>query len=218
MTDVKDSSCLFIGDPNLGEIGSKIVRACFPKAQVVIWTLGDKAGKEHVRNQIRSQKWSLTFSFYSDLVLLKEDLDCMDLPLNIHPALPEVPGLGYDIVPINQRHSHYGATLHWMDIKVDSGEIFDVLKYPLPAQWNRTTLRKMNQVAAIDMLRHWVSRLSACPNREGRIAILRESACADWRWNTNRVTRKQLQAMLLSEPFFKPGLEWREPCYSTEKM
>lgn len=191
------NSCLFIGDPNLGDVGSHVVRSCFPGAEIAIWAYGDPVGKERLRHMIRSRQWPLTFSFYSDFVLQKEDLACMDLPLNIHPALPEVPGLGYDIVPTSQGHSHYGATLHWMDTKLDSGEIFDIAEYPLSARCDRMTLRKMNQAAAIAMLRLWVPRLAACPDMESRVKMLRKVGRADREWSNAYITREQLQAMLL---------------------
>jgi methionyl-tRNA formyltransferase len=201
------TSCLFIGDPNLGDVGSHVVRSCFPGAEVAIWAYGDAVGKERIRQKIRSRRWSLTFSFYSDLVLQKEDLACMDLPLNIHPALPEIPGLGYDVVPISQSHSHYGTTLHWMDTRVDSGEIFDIAEYLLPVKCDRLTLRKRNQAASIEMLKRWVPRLAAYPDMESRVRMLRGTGRADRGWSNSYITRKQLQAMLLSEC---PTLSGRE--------
>lgn len=212
------TSCLFIGDPNLGDVGSHVVRSCFPGAEIAIWAYGDDMGKERLQQKMRSRRWPLVLSFYSDFVLQKEDLACMDLPLNIHPALPEIPGLGYDIVPIIQGHSHYGTTLHWMDTKVDSGEIFDIAEYPLSAQCDRMTLRKQNQSAAINMLRLWVPRLAACTNMESRVVMLRKAGRADREWNNAYITRKQLQAMLQPGHPAVSEMEFWVPSAAAEKM
>lgn len=182
MSIEQKESCLFIGDPNLGSRGEQILYPYFPHLQAVIWNVGDLGEKQIIRQFIRSRKWSLAISFYSDFILRPEDLTAIDLPLNIHPALPHLPGLGYDIIPILEEHDSYGATLHWMDEKIDHGEIFDVIEYPLPAGTTRAMLRKWNQHVSLELLARWSPRLAACNSCNERLALLRDNPASRPRW------------------------------------
>ena len=116
----------------------------------------------------------------------------MALPLNIHPALPQVPGLGYDIIPVLEHHTHHGATLHWMEARVDSGEIFDVIERRLATGTSPQTLRQLNQCAALDLLARWVPRLALARDHEARVASLRSALAAPMQWGGTRLSRAAL--------------------------
>ena len=186
------ASCLFIGDPNLGDAGARLVTESCPGATIRLWRLGDDSGAEVLRDLLRARRWDLVLSFYSDFILRPQDLDSVALPLNIHPALPQVPGLGYDIVPLMERHTHYGATLHRMEERVDSGEIFDVIERQLAAGTTRQSLRQLNQRAALDLLGRWVPHLALARDHEARVAGLRAALPAPVQWGRRRMSRAEL--------------------------
>jgi methionyl-tRNA formyltransferase len=185
-------SCLFIGDPNLGNAGAQLVIQSWPAAALRVWQLGDEAGAAELRRVLRSRPWDLVISFYSDFILHFRDLQSVALPLNIHPALPCVPGLGYDIVPLKEHHTHYGATLHRMEQQVDSGEIYDVLERPLAPATSQPLLRQLNQRAALDLLARWVPRLAAARDHEARVTRLRAALPEPLQWGCRRMSRAEL--------------------------
>ena len=184
--------CLFIGDPNLRNAGAGLVIRSLPAAVIQLWRLGDEAGAAALRDLLRSRPWELVISFYSDFILRARDLESVALPLNIHPALPQVPGLGYDIVPLMERHSHYGATLHRMEEQVDSGEIYDVIERPLAPTTSRQALRQLNQHAALDLLARWAPALAAAHDQESRPLRLRAARPAPVQWGGRRMSRVEL--------------------------
>jgi len=185
------SNFLFIGDPNLGPRGAECVRRSFPDATVRIWTRGDAAAEREIRQCIRSRRWDAAVSFYSDFIFHEPDLEAVALPLNIHPALPCVPGLGYDILPLLENHDRHGATLHHMEREVDTGEIFDVLSRPLPANVERAELRRRNQQAALDLLEKWIPPLAAARCPKEILHLLRAEKPAGAVWSGRRLSRRE---------------------------
>ena len=186
---------LFIGDPNLGESGAATTRQAFPQVEVALWKYGDAPEQRRIRRLIRSRRWDIVFSFYSDLILYPAHLNQIDIPLNIHPALPSGPGVGHDVLPLLHKHSHYGATLHWMDKAVDRGEIFDVLEYPLDISIGRAALRVLNQRAALDLLQRWAHRLNDCDGPDECLDALRRYG-KPRKWSGEFITRARLTRLL----------------------
>jgi methionyl-tRNA formyltransferase len=151
---------LFVGDPTLGPHGLEIIKKRFPQTKSVIWRKGDKPGRESARGFIRSQKWDVAISFYNDLLFKPECLDAMSLPLNIHPARPELPGVGYDTVPLLDDHEKHGATLHTMNENIDDGRILHVLERPLPSSLTGKELRRRNQKISLELLDRTVDQIA----------------------------------------------------------
>jgi methionyl-tRNA formyltransferase len=108
--------------------------------------------KDPVLAEIASCRWDLGISFYSDLILPPTALAAISLPLNIHPALPRIRGVGHDLIPLIEEHASVGTTLHRMERRVDSGEILIVNEVPFPPGHNYASLRKLNQSLSLAML------------------------------------------------------------------
>jgi methionyl-tRNA formyltransferase len=51
--------------------------------------------------------------------------------INFHPAPPEYPGVGCYNFALYNEDATYGVTCHHMAPKVDSGNIIDVMRFPL---------------------------------------------------------------------------------------
>ena len=52
--------------------------------------------------------------------------------VNFHSApLPELRGMGVAYQAIMQRASHFGATIHYMDPNLDTGELIEVRRFPI---------------------------------------------------------------------------------------
>jgi methionyl-tRNA formyltransferase len=190
-------TCLFVGDPNLGRKGFDILKKRFPRSQSVIWKKGDKAGREEARRFIRSRRWDLAISFYNDLLFKPEDLAAIDLPLNIHPARPELPGVGYDTIPLIHRHTEHGATLHTMNENIDDGAILHVLERPLPDGLTGKELRARNQKLCLDLLEEAVSKLTAAKCwREAEEILTHKGNGRDRNWSDAYISKKDVLARL----------------------
>jgi len=158
--DSESEHILFIGDPNLGDEGYRYFSGFFPDAKKLIWKKG--ADKTGVRRVLRFQAWLFTVSFYSDFIFSPSDFDFLGLPLNIHPALPVLRGIGHDHVPRIEGHEEPGSTLHFInrpsgnnvdpESDVDSGGIVMLRKRKLDPNATYGDIRMLNQQIALEML------------------------------------------------------------------
>lgn len=160
---------LFVGDPHLGrDRGWEIFAGFFPRARKLIWQKGTP--KAPVHRQIQRRKWLFTISFYSDFIFAGNDFPHLGLPLNLHPSLPVLRGVGYDHIPLIENHREHGGTLHYMDPPpeprlrisdgVDTGRIVRVRKRGLSPTATYGDIRAMNQRIVLEMLAELCGQLS----------------------------------------------------------
>jgi methionyl-tRNA formyltransferase len=152
---------LLITDPNLGESAHSRLSPICEDLTWICWDLGAPEGTAGAFADIADGRWNLAISFYSDLILPLEALEVMDLPINIHPALPWIRGVGHDIVPIVERHETAGPTMHRIEPPIDTGEIFDVLEMPLASDHTYASLRALNQAHSLKMLDRLIALMVA---------------------------------------------------------
>jgi len=99
--------------------------------------------------------WDVVFSVYSDYIVPKYALDKIKVPLNIHPALPNHPGVGYDVLPLIDGGGKCGATIHWMDEKIDHGVVLESKVVDFPSNETYTFVRNLNQKAVLFLFEKW---------------------------------------------------------------
>lgn len=188
---------LLITDCNLGEAAHARVSALCADLTWVSWTVNDPEGRAGVLDRIASGTWDLAISCYSDLVLTQQALDAITLPLNIHPALPRLRGMGYDLIPLIENHPTVGATLHRMERRVDSGEIFLVHEEPMPAERTYASLRKFNQGLTLRMLDTLCSLMEQAGSLGQLSAGLRERGARQkpHRWGPTYHSRQSIIAL-----------------------
>ncbi|MBF2098326.1 MAG: hypothetical protein IGQ88_08130 [Gloeomargaritaceae cyanobacterium C42_A2020_066] len=117
----------------------------------------------------------------------------MGLALNLHPALPTIPGIGHDVIPILEQHAEVGATLHEIVEKVDSGMIFHVETLPVPSGASRSWTRQVTQSLCLQMLEWSAQIIRQAPSvREAREALKRAGNGAGQQWGNLRRTRRQI--------------------------
>ena len=188
---------LFVGDSNLGERGLQIVRRRFPETIGMIWPRGDLIQRHCIRHVLRSQKWDILLSFYNDLVFQDADLSQADLPLNIHPSLPALRGVGYDTLPLIEGHKTCGATLHLMTREIDAGKILDILECDIPEQITGMQFRRLTQDLSLAMLQRTVAYLG---NHEDLPLLYATMLLETWRqrqtWGAPFYSRKRLNNLL----------------------
>ena len=60
--------------------------------------------------------------------------------INFHPATPEYPGIGCNNFALYENAQEYGATCHHMSATVDTGNIIEVMRFPVYPKDNVDTL------------------------------------------------------------------------------
>ncbi|MCZ7600762.1 MAG: formyltransferase family protein [Gammaproteobacteria bacterium] len=118
----------------LGTEAQSIVRRFFERVDVVSRDCVDESAETAVREVLLRRTFDLAISFYSCFIFRPTELERIPVPLNIHPALPSLPGWCHELLPVLKGHDTVGVTVHWMSETIDSGRIIDVFEYPLPRE------------------------------------------------------------------------------------
>ena len=188
---------LFIGDPHLGERGLRIVSRRLTKTTGLIWTRGNTSQRDHIRNLIRSHQWDILLSFYNDLIFEEADLAHVELPLNIHPSLPALRGVGYDILPLIEGHKTYGTTLHLMTREIDSGKILDLMEKKVPDGIKGQQFRMLTQDLCCKMLIKTVNNLCTFQDIPSVYQLLAlETRHQNVRWGSPYFSREMVNSKL----------------------
>lgn len=105
---------------------------------------------------------------------------------NFHPGPPAYPGWAPAHFALYHRAAEFGATMHEMVAKVDSGAIIDAALFPIPADTNVAALEGMAYGRLVALF--WkLSELIACESANLPRAQLV--------WAARRFTRRDYQAM-----------------------
>ncbi len=197
---------LLITDTNLGDAAHARVSAICADLTWISWSVNEPEARAGVLDRIATGSWDLAISCYSDLVLTQQALDAVEFPLNIHPALPRLRGMGYDLIPLIENHPTVGATLHRMVRQVDSGEIFLVHEEAVPAERTYAGLRKFNQELTLRMLDTLCGLMEETGSLAELSAGLRErGARQPQRWSPVYHSRQSIAA--LRELYGEAGVE-----------
>ena len=212
--DSDSENILFFGDPNLGEEGFRRFSAYFPHAEQLIWKKG--TDKTAARKKLRSRSWLFTVSFYNDFIFSYDDFDFLGLPLNVHPSMPSIRGVGYDHVPLIENHKEHGATLHIlkrpsrsgfiMKNDIDAGRIIRTRKRKLSPQATYADIRIFNQQIALEMLDELSEQLLAWGDIETAYRELSiEAEKNNLAWAERYIDSSTLQKMLRELRTSNPG-------------
>jgi methionyl-tRNA formyltransferase len=196
-TAMWSAKTLLLTDQNLGRDAHERLSAFCTDLTWLSWVHPDEDTRSKVLAQIDAEPWELVISFYSDLILPQSSLERMALPLNIHPALPVIRGVGYDVVPLIEGHATVGATLHHVERRIDSGRIYRVLEIPLDGEHTATSLRLMNQHSSLQMLDLLCSAMRAS-NDVGQLRqrLEQQATTTEKSWNPTYTCRRTVRALL----------------------
>jgi methionyl-tRNA formyltransferase len=125
---MKDLSCLFLSKPNnpYTKEAADYIRSHFHDATIFLGTRHDKLPAD-----ILNWKGDLLVSFISHWVLPASLLNNVKQAINFHPGSPAYPGTGCTNFAIYNGEKEYGVTCHYMNAKVDAGNIIDVVYFPV---------------------------------------------------------------------------------------
>ncbi len=122
-------SLLFLGkadDPDC----VRALEFCHQNFARVTYCLG-KWG-DPLSDEIRSWEGDYLISFLSRWVIPEEILRrARKAAINFHPASPEYPGIGCTNFALYENAREYGVTCHHMAVKVDTGRIISVKRFPV---------------------------------------------------------------------------------------
>ena len=188
---------LLITDQNLGQNAYERLSSFCTDLTWLSWTRPDEEARSEVLAQIGAKRWELAISFYSDLVLPPSSLERIALPLNIHPALPDIRGVGYDVLPLIEGHAAVGATLHHIEHRIDAGRIYRVLEIPIDSEHTYSSLRKLNQRSSLKMLDILCSVMRAS-NDIGQLRhqLEQQARTAEKSWGPTYTCRQTVRTLL----------------------
>ena len=117
------------------------------------------------RNQKLPKKltnWSgdLIICFRSLYILPKFLIDKPKIgAINFHPAPPEYPGSGGINFALYENKKRFGITIHLMSEKVDSGDILDVLYFPILEEDNVNTLLNKTHIELFKVTKEFINSI-----------------------------------------------------------
>lgn len=138
--------------PPLSLLTKAITHRYFPSAKIFVWERGDSSALSAIRADLLSRHWLACISVYNDYVFGREEIANIKCIVNIHPALPDLRGRGYDIIPLLNQDAIHGATLHFVSESIDAGKIIDVISQPIPEGISYLDFRARNQQLCLRML------------------------------------------------------------------
>lgn len=147
-----------------------------------------------------SKKTDILFCFSHNIIVPNEILEKLHLAVNVHAAPPEYPGRDVHHFAIYNQEKKYGATFHKMDGKVDSGEIYDVIRFEINSDINSENLLDLANNAAMQLLERNLPRVI-------NNVILKP---IDEKWGKIKYTRKMfLQMCQISKDISRKELDKR---------
>lgn len=153
---IKTNKVVLITSPVLIGEAKFIYKSFFPDGEILVWNRGDDSVRYQIYSELLSGNFSLGISFYNDYIFSKEEIASIDCLVNIHPALPHLPGRGYDILPLLKGDKEYGLTFHFVSERIDSGEIIEVVSEGITFGTTHQNLRSMNQKLSLKFLKKFL--------------------------------------------------------------
>jgi methionyl-tRNA formyltransferase len=188
----KNNDVVLITSPVLADEARTLFGNIYPNGSFLVWRQGDDSGKAQIHSELMTGKFSLGISFYNDYIFSAEEIDSIECLVNIHPALPHLPGRGYDVLPLIRGDESYGVTFHFIRKKIDSGEIIDILSEKIPLNTSQQNLRIMNQDLSLKFLKNFLNEYK--PVGENIKDILKsKSQKLDCNWSGTFMNSRDLE-------------------------
>ncbi len=149
---------IFLSKDNApGRAARAVLARRFPEADVRVWLAapGDRLPAW--------DDWSCDYliSYLCPRLLPAPILAAAGLPINFHPAPPEYPGLGCYNFALYDGVAEYGATCHRMVEQIDSGEIYAVRRFPVPAEMTVVALQERTLAEMLALLDEVLATVAA---------------------------------------------------------
>lgn len=170
--------------------GISIVRKYFEKTTVIIYNpdwsetrniAEEKTRYQRICNYLDSTEYDYLISFLNMFIFREQDINkAKKGAINFHDAPPEHPGMAGYVYPLlfPEKRNFHGITVHEMNKKLDSGKIYQVIRFPIGNMTcSQFFLHSYN--VTLTMLDNVCKKLfSGCPTKE-----LLDVACVNEKWN-----------------------------------
>lgn len=184
---------LLVTSPPLACEATMLLQKYYQDGHVLVWEHG--SGPESARRlskKLFAINPQMCISFYNDYIFNRREISDLPCLVNIHPALPALRGRGYDTLPILERHSSYGATLHFVSEQIDAGPIIQVVSRPMPKLISYRSFRRMTQLLSLEVLEKLLKRCRQTGLVHMPEELRKEALRVDWQWSGPSLTTVQL--------------------------
>ena len=155
----------------------------------------DNAMPQELSDLIRGGEIDYLLNFLSPIIIPGDVLAAVKRDaINFHPAPPEWPGVGSASYALYHGEKTFGVTAHQMIPKVDSGPIYDVLRFPiLPGDDCEAVFRRAIEHALVQFY-YLLPRLAA----DGALKPSGDT------WKRKPIKRKEFEAWMTMTPDTPP--------------
>lgn len=177
------SSVLFIGDTSKwSRSAGTLLGDSFDSVTAIFWDYGSP---KPIGLETWEGDWIICFK--SDLILKPDAIRrAKKGVINIHPAPPTYRGIGGYYYSIANKDAEYGVTSHFIDNKIDHGDIISVLRFKILTGETPDTLSERTASYCLEMLDFIIS----CVKADSLIKSSSERWCGPLR------TRNELKQFL----------------------
>lgn len=110
----------------------QIVSKYFDNIHLLTWD-AYRDNKQEADEELANIEYDYIISFWSEYIILPAQIEAAKKgAINVHPAPPEHPGLGMfsHIFAFPENRMFHGTTVHEVDSKLDSGQIYITKEFP----------------------------------------------------------------------------------------
>lgn len=162
-----------------------------------MWTRGSAPERRRGLNRTRLARTApRCLSLDNDNIFSRQEIAAFPGLVNIHPALPNLRGRGYDTLPNLEAHRDDGATLHVVGEDMDSGHIIEVISRPRPQAVADPLFRRRTQRLALELLETLLQRGRRTDPTTLAAELRHQAHEAGLPWSGERLTSRQLTAFL----------------------
>lgn len=139
---------------------------------------------------VTEENGNLLISFLSPWIIPKSVLEKFDIALNFHPGPPEFPGTACYNFALYENAKEYGVICHFINEKVDAGEIIETIKFPIFEKDTVESLRRRT----LDYLLILFFKIMY------KILLKEELKPSGEKWKRKATTRKDLENLCRIDP------------------
>jgi methionyl-tRNA formyltransferase len=111
--------------------------------------------------QFERERYALVVSFLSPWIVPQSLLDRAELAINFHPGTAEYPGIGCYNFALYEKACEYGAICHFMEAKVDTGEVIAERRFTVSPLETVETLKFRTMIIMLDMFHEIIAMIAS---------------------------------------------------------
>ncbi|MDC1053081.1 formyltransferase family protein [Candidatus Pelagibacter sp.] len=138
--------------------------------------------------KILNKKFDFVLSFRNYIILPKRFLKLNKLSINIHPGPPNYRGIGCLNYAIYNDEKYYGITCHFIDEKVDAGEIIIYKKFKMPKKNNVSKLLNKTTRESFRVTKYLIKLINKENYEYDLLELVNKNSTIKW---SNKIYKKK---------------------------